>query len=377
MAGLSTDEIMGIALEMAGMHHPPADSAIYVEGAALSKVMFGIDIGAAELLLARQLGCDGVIAHHPAGGSATLNFPEVLTRHVELMVEHGVSPTAARDAIQAMMTRALLRSQTANFDHVPSVARLLNMPFLNVHLALDEVGRRIMVETIERHVDSLGRPASVQDAIDALFTLPEFANAPTRIMVPVGAVDRPLGRVAVVHGAGTNGGYSVARTYYDHGVDTVLYIHVAPEDAQRLRSDTRGNLIVSGHISSDMVGINQFVAKLEERGVEVVRMSGLEQWGGVQPAIEEAPEVTEPAEAPPLLTPILLPAFVKPDVALNPRELEEPAPGTSVRTDTAELPEVVEGAPPPVSPDTARLPETPDNSERNDEESEAESPPPT
>jgi putative NIF3 family GTP cyclohydrolase 1 type 2 len=77
MTGLSTDEIMGIALEMAGMHHPPGDSAIYVEGAALSKVMFGIDIGTAELLLARQLGCDGVIAHHPSGGSAQLNYPEV------------------------------------------------------------------------------------------------------------------------------------------------------------------------------------------------------------------------------------------------------------------------------------------------------------
>ena len=119
MAGLSTDEIMGIALEMAGMHHPPADSAIYVEGTELSKVMFGIDIGAAELLLARQLGCDGVIAHHPSGGSAQLNYPEVLTRHVELMVEHGGSPPAARDAIQSMMTRALLRAQAQNFDHVP------------------------------------------------------------------------------------------------------------------------------------------------------------------------------------------------------------------------------------------------------------------
>ena len=275
MAGLSTDDIMGIALEMAGMHNPPADSAIYVEGAELTKVMFGIDIGAAELLLARQLGCDGVIAHHPAGGTAKLNFPEVLTRHVELMVEHGVPTTTARDAIQSLMTRALLRAQAENFDHVPSAARLLEMPFLNVHLPLDEVGRRMMGETIEKHVEGLDHSPSVQDAIDALRTMPEFANALTRIMVPVGAVDRPLGRIAIVHGAGTNGGYPVARAYFQSGVDTVLYIHVAPDDAQRLRSETSGNLIVSGHIASDMVGINPFVAKLEERGIEVIRMSGL------------------------------------------------------------------------------------------------------
>lgn len=275
MPGLGTEEIMSLALEMADMHHPPADSAIYVSGTELKRVMFGIDIGAAELLLARDLGCDGVIAHHPAGGTARLNFPEVLTRHVELMVEHGVPTPAARDAIQAMLTRSLLSSQTANFDHVPSVARLLEMPFLNVHLPLDEVGRRMMVETIDAHLEKLDRSPIVQDAIDALKTMPEFAEAQTRIMVPVGAVDRPLGRIAVVHGAGTNGGYPVARAYFDAGINTVLYIHIAADQAQRLRDETSGNLIVSGHIASDMVGINPFVAKLEENGVEVIRMSGL------------------------------------------------------------------------------------------------------
>ncbi len=133
----------------------------------------------------------------------------------------------------------------------------------------------MMVETIDIHLQTLDRDPLVQDAIDALNSMPEFANAQTRIMVPVGAVDRPLGRIAIVHGAGTNGGYPVARAYFDSGVDTVLYIHIAPEEAQRLRADTKGNLIVSGHISSDMIGINPFVAKLEESGVEVIRMSGL------------------------------------------------------------------------------------------------------
>ncbi|HET9014653.1 MAG TPA: hypothetical protein VFN57_03600 [Thermomicrobiaceae bacterium] len=275
MAGLSTAEIVDVALELARARHLAADSAVYVEGTDLQRVMMGIDIGAGDLMLARQLGVDGVIAHHPAGGTATLNFPEVLTRHVELLVEHGVPAAAARDAIQGMLTRALLRAQTANFDHIPSVARLLAMPFLNLHLPLDEIGRRVMEDVIRERTEPLGESARVQDAIDALMTLPEFANAPTRIMVPVGAVDEPLGKFAVVHGAGTNGGYPVARAYFQHGTRTVLYIHVAPDEAERLRRDGGGNLIVSGHIASDLVGINRFVTELEERGVEVVRMSGL------------------------------------------------------------------------------------------------------
>lgn len=273
--GLSTSQIMGLALEMAGMTRVPGDSAVYVEGANLTRVLFGIDIEAGELMLARGLGCDGVIAHHPAGGAARLNFPEVLTRQVELMVDHGVPVEVARDAIQPALTRSVLMAQTANFDRVPSAARLIGMPFLNVHLPLDELGRRIMVRALDQHLARIDHEPLVQDAIDALRTIPELDQAPTRMMVPVGAIDHPLGRVAVVHGAGTNGGAAVARAYFAAGIGTVVYIHVAPDQAEILRQEGRGNLIVTGHIASDLIGINPFVAALEQHGVEVIRASGL------------------------------------------------------------------------------------------------------
>jgi hypothetical protein len=115
----------------------------------------------------------------------------------------------------------------------------------------------------------------VQDAIDALMTLPEFQRAPTRIMAPVGALDNPLGRLAVVHGAGTNGGARIASAYFEAGVGTVLYIHCSGAEVAQLQEANGGNLIVSGHIASDLVGINPYVRAIEERGVEVVRISGL------------------------------------------------------------------------------------------------------
>ncbi len=94
--GLSTDEIMQIALDLVGATAIPGDSAVYHTGIDLKRVMLGVDIGTAELLLARQLGVDGVIAHHPAGGSATLDFAKVLVRGVDLMVEGGVPEDIAR-----------------------------------------------------------------------------------------------------------------------------------------------------------------------------------------------------------------------------------------------------------------------------------------
>jgi putative NIF3 family GTP cyclohydrolase 1 type 2 len=275
---ISSDELVAIALELGEMERLPGDSAVQVAGENMQRLMFGIDIAAGELLLARQLGMDGVIAHHPCGGFATLHFPEVLTRQIELLVEHGVPAEAARDAAQPLISRAMMSAHASNFDHVPSVARLLGMPLCNIHLPLDELGRRIMVTTIDEHLTTLDRAPLVQDAIDALQTLPELADAQTRIMVPVGAIDNPLGKLAVIHGAGTNGGARIAQTLFDHGIGSVLYIHCAADEVARLRESsagTGGNLIVTGHIASDMIGINRYVAAIEARGVEVVRMSGL------------------------------------------------------------------------------------------------------
>jgi hypothetical protein len=87
---MSTDEIMRLALRMSGFKTIPVDSAIYVGGKDIGKILFGIDAGVPELLLARQMRCDAVISHHPQGGSAMLNFHKMFERHVELMIEAGV-----------------------------------------------------------------------------------------------------------------------------------------------------------------------------------------------------------------------------------------------------------------------------------------------
>lgn len=272
---VSTDVMVQCALDMAGMRQLPGDSAVYVPGDGIRRLLVALDVGPAELLLARELGCDGVLAHHPAGGDAVVHFVDVLARHVDLMVEHGVPREEAKAAIAPLVRRLTLQHHAQNYEQTPAVARLLGLPFLNLHLPLDEVGRRVIAETIERHCASLGREPLVQDVLDALLTIPEFATAPMPPMVPVGAVDRPAGRIAVVHGAGTNGGAAVARAYFAHGVGTVLYLHLAPAELEALH-DARGNVVVMGHLPGDLVGINRYLTVLAEYDVEIVRLIGVE-----------------------------------------------------------------------------------------------------
>lgn len=266
---MNTQDIMQVALDLAGMAEVPGDSAVFVPGKGIRRALIGIDIGVAELLAAKQLGFDVVIAHHPPGAPA--GFADVLRNHARLLEEAGVPRDVAERAVARMVEAHGYRHHVANHDHVPSFARLLGVPFLNVHQPCDEVGRRVLAETIARRV----RPDDpVSAVIDALMTLPELQDAPTRPEVRVGSPQNRTGRVLVGHGAGTNGGYEVARAAFDHGVGTALYIHVDVAVARQLAAEGGGNLVVSGHIASDMVGINPFITALEERGVHVTRASG-------------------------------------------------------------------------------------------------------
>jgi len=268
---MSTQEIMKLALKMANLKEVPADSAIHVEGRNIRKILFGIDAGVPELLLARQWRCDAVISHHPQGGSATINFSEVFERHVQQMVEAGVPLKEAEQAVCKKQRTLEVEMHSRNYDHAVSVARLLKMPYMNIHTPLDEIGRRRMIEQV-RVATKKNPEAKVGDVIAALQKLSEFKKAQTEIKIRLGKASNKAGKVVVSHAAGTNGGYEVAKTYFKHDVKTLIYIHIGSTELEQLRADGVGNLIVTGHVASDSVGINPFISALKQKGVSVVRL---------------------------------------------------------------------------------------------------------
>jgi putative NIF3 family GTP cyclohydrolase 1 type 2 len=272
---MSTEEIMQLALKMSGFREVPADSAIYTSGVNLKNALIGIDLDAAELFIAKQLGFDLVISHHPQGGSSTLRFPEVLHRHTEMMIEHGVPKDVAEQAMAERIYDARCQAQIANYDHAPSFARMLNVAYMNIHLPLDEIGRKRMVASVKKL-----RPQSTVRELMERFQqdMSEFRNAKTQIEIRVGRPENKIGRVVVAHACGTNGGYAVAKAYFEHGMDTVIYIHCSGPDSRKLQQEFQSqgkNLIVTGHIASDSLGINPLISELEQRGLRVTRASGV------------------------------------------------------------------------------------------------------
>ncbi|MDH5448783.1 MAG: hypothetical protein OEY24_00810 [Candidatus Bathyarchaeota archaeon] len=266
---VSTKEIMDVALKLVDFESVPADSAIYVEGKNIKKVLFGIDADVPELLLAKQLGYDAVISHHPKGGSAVINFYQVFSRHVQQMIDAGVPKHEAEEAVRKKMKALEVEMHTKNYSHAVDMARLLRMPYMNIHTPLDELGRRMMAQKIKQET---GKDATVRDVVSALKKLPEFKNATTDIEIRLGDAANLAGKTRVSHGAGTNGGYEIAKTYFKHRINTLIYIHISSADLEKLKADDAGNLIITGHIASDSVGINPLIKELENRDILVTRL---------------------------------------------------------------------------------------------------------
>lgn len=265
---------MQLAVELSGLGEVPGDSAIYVPGEKIERVLIGIDLGGPELMLAEELGCDLAIAHHPPGGAGVLHFHEVLARHIDQMTAVGVPEEEARAGVEGWMEERRILDSIRNYDHAPSIARLLGIPYMNIHTPLDEIGRQKMTAA----ASELAPGKTVSDLIDLFYEkFGEFRNAETRIEARVGRAENRLGKVVVSHGAGTNGGYRVAKAYFEHGIDTLIYIHCSPQDSSRLKEEygDEKNLIVTGHIASDSVGINPFISALREHGLTVIPFSGI------------------------------------------------------------------------------------------------------
>ena len=269
---MNTNEIIQITLDLVGMTDLPADSTVYVRGKDITNILYGIDIGVAELLYAKDHGFDCVIAHHPVG---LVNTFKVFQRHLEQMVSKGVPKEEAQTVIDKKILGFKFGSHASNYDAVPSFARLIGIPFLNIHCPSDELGRKLITTSIEELLEEKENPLlhEVKTHLERSFS--EFRDAKTKIEVAKGEENDPLGNWIFSHGALTNGGFAIAGCYYQHNVDTVIYIHIAPTELFQILKLDHGQLLITGHLASDSVGINPFLNRLEEKGIQITAIGGL------------------------------------------------------------------------------------------------------
>jgi hypothetical protein len=285
-AGVTTEELMQLATELAGLEEAPRDSGVHVLGSGIRRVIFALDVNVGLLVLARQLGYDAVIGHHPC--ATLLDQGEVYKEHYRLVTRFGLSEADARAEFGPSLERTVRRLRNRRLRSIyyespnqtfleVDAARALGIAFLNIHNACDELGRQIGQAQLD-HVLSADPRATLGDLVDAMYTLPETRIAARHYDIPlelaIGERDEPAGRAAFVHGCLSAPEHDIIRFYWRHGIQTVMSLHAAFEDLERLRRNPEGRLILTGHYAGDSYGFTPFVRALRERGLEVKCMGG-------------------------------------------------------------------------------------------------------
>ena len=287
MKGLSTEEIMGIALELVDETEIPLDSGIHVPGENIKKLIFTMDANVGLLHMASDLGFDAVVCHHPCG--VLLHRGEVYRKHVDLMEKHGIPREEVTNTLREHFDTAVRRIENKRFRMLyyespnqtvleVDTARLLKLPFMNIHNLFDEQGRRILQEQVDQA--ALRNPCwTLGNVLSLIETLPEARYARDEYgispEISIGQTDSEASKVVFVHGALSAPDPEIVKFYWEKGFKTVIVLHMEFESLESLKRESRGNLILTGHFLGDSIGMTPFIRALRGKGLEVVCMGGV------------------------------------------------------------------------------------------------------
>jgi putative NIF3 family GTP cyclohydrolase 1 type 2 len=240
----------------------------------IKKVLTGIDMEGPELLLARDLGVDLVIAHHPEGKSLA-DLSDVMHMQAEVLAGYGIPINIAESLLQPRISEVSRGVNAVNHNRAVDFAKILNIGFMNVHTPCDNMVAKFLFDLIKKNEKKM---EYVEDILKLLKEIPEYAAAvkieggPTLF---AGRKENRCGKIAVTEiTGGTEGSPEIYEKMAQAGIGTVIGMHLS-EKHKEAAEKAHINALVAGHISSDSIGMNLFLDELEKRGIEIIPCSGL------------------------------------------------------------------------------------------------------
>jgi len=269
---MNTQELMDIALKAANLDEMPADCGIIVPGEGIKKVLMGVDMDTAELLLAKQLGYDCVVSHHPRNTNA--NMLDVMKAHIRKLEALGVPRNKSQKMLEERKDELSYNQHVSNSRRSESAARLLDLPFICIHTPADILSEAIVQEFLDGKFSD--KPdTTVQDVVEALGEIGEYKNSARKPVIRVGSKESYAGKIYVLMSGLTGPGPKVTKEYFEAGVGTLILMHIPEKDVKEVKEQGIGNIVVAGHMSSDSLGLNKIAQCWAEHGVETTMMSGI------------------------------------------------------------------------------------------------------
>jgi len=255
--------------------NPYLDSRIHniAQDKPVKRVLAGIDIEPAELIMANSLGnIDLVIAHHPLG-KGLANLAEVMEMQINVFHLYGIPINIAQKLMKEKISEVARGINRLNHQRTVDAAKLLRINLINVHTPADNLAAKFLDNLIKKK-----KPERIQDLIDLLKEIPEYKEGGKIGAGPkifVGEKENYCGKIALV---GITGGTEGSPKLYEKmaiaGIGTVVSMHQSEQHRQEAETSNI-NVVVAGHISSDSLGMNLFLDEIKKRGIEIIPYSGL------------------------------------------------------------------------------------------------------
>lgn len=234
----------------------------------IKKIMVGIDIEVGELLLADRIrkhgSIDLVISHHPEG-KAYAQLYKVMQLQVDMLVKAGIPKKVAQEMMDERKFEVERRVLPQNHARAVDAARLLDLPFMCVHTPADNHVSSFIEDLMKKK-----NPKKLEEIIDILTEVPEYKEAARNNTGPriiSGNPKRPSGKIFVEMTGGTEGSREVYDKFYKTGVRTLVSMHLSEEHFKKVK-DANLNVVIAGHISSDTLGLNLLLDRIEKEAKE-------------------------------------------------------------------------------------------------------------
>ncbi len=257
------------------LENPYLDSRVYnvAEDKEVKRVLTGIDIAPAELLIAEKLGnIDLVIAHHPIG-KGLAHLAEVMDLQCDVLNYYGVPINIAEGLMKERISEVARGVNPINHQRTVDAARILGINLMNSHTPCDNLAAKFLKNFIDNK-----KPEKVGDLIDVLKEIPEYQEAMKIGAGPkifVGSPENRCGKIALTEiTGGTEGSPKLYEKMAQVGIGTIVGMHISEEHKKEAEA-AHLNVVIAGHMSSDSLGMNLFLDELEKRGIEIIPCSGL------------------------------------------------------------------------------------------------------
>ena len=258
-----------------GLKNPYLDSRIYhiAEDKEIKKVLVGIDIEPAEILMAKEIGgIDLIIAHHPLG-KGLAHLADVMDLQCDVLNFYGVPINIAEGLMKERIDEVARGVNKLNHQRTVDAAKLLGVNLMNSHTPCDNLAAKFLKELIEKK-----KPERIGELMDLLKEIPEYEEAMKIGAGPkifVGDKENRCGKIALTEiTGGTEGSPKLYEKMANAGIGTVIGMHISEEHKKEAEAANL-NVVIAGHMSSDSLGINLFLDELERKGIEIVPCSGL------------------------------------------------------------------------------------------------------